>query len=272
MITAFYHTDCLDGFTSAWIFNKEYPEALLIPSDPNPLPFASLEGDVYCLDCCFDLQTLQAVLDMQEVNSLTIVDHHITNLNFLEGFEHEKLTKILDLKKSGAGLTWEFLHNAPMPKLVSFIQELDLWNMDYPYVNEINSWISSLKRTFECWDEASERIEKEWDQVLEEATPLYEKDKEIIQKYADKSEWMLIGGHWVLAAQAPKRYVSKVALMLAKGNPFGVAWTNKKGYREYSLRSKKGGVDVEKIAKLYRGGGHENVAAFRRKYVDVFKK
>lgn len=48
--------------------------------------------------------------------------------------------------------------------------------------------------------------------------------------------------------------------------PFAVMWGDSvEGERTYSIRSRKGGVDVGAIARKFGGGGHTNSASFRVK-------
>ena len=261
--TVLYHDDCLDGFTSAWIFQRVQPDVVLIPSNPNPTE-TDVEGNVYCLDCCFAVEDLSEVLENPDVNSVTVIDHHVTNLESLEDFEHPKLTKIIDMDLSGAGLTWNYLHpDKKMPSFVNYVQQLDLWNMDYPNVCEMNSYISSLDRTLEAWESAYQKITTNEEMVIDEAKDLYEKDVELIQDICSNPIEIEVNGYKVLAAEAPKRYVSKVGLKLAEGHAFGVAYVVTEDYIEYSLRSVDSGIDVEKIAYSLGGGGHEHRAAFR---------
>lgn len=71
-----------------------------------------------------------------------------------------------------------------------------------------------------------------------------------------------LGGHRVLAVNTCV-LISEVASKLAEGRPFGAAWFQRSdGKRQWSLRSRDGGVDVSEIARAHGGGGHRNAAGF----------
>lgn len=56
---------------------------------------------------------------------------------------------------------------------------------------------------------------------------------------------------------------SEIGEELAKNRPFSVTYRDRKdGKREYSLRSRDGGLDVSVIAKQFGGGGHPQAAGF----------
>jgi len=56
---------------------------------------------------------------------------------------------------------------------------------------------------------------------------------------------------------------SYIAGELAKDRPFGTYYIDRHdGKRQWSLRSRDGGVDVSEIAKAHGGGGHKQAAGF----------
>ena len=57
--------------------------------------------------------------------------------------------------------------------------------------------------------------------------------------------------------------ISELVDALAEGKPFAAGWFQRDDGRfVYSLRSRKGGIDVSEIARQYGGGGHRNAAGF----------
>src|ERR1700676_3873436 len=102
----FYHSHCPDGWCAAYIASKRYPEAKLVPLDHGAeFDFSQVEGkDVLMLD--FSLRTREQNDKIASLaNSFKILDHHKTAQAVLEGAPYA----IFDMKRSGAGLTWDCL-------------------------------------------------------------------------------------------------------------------------------------------------------------------
>ena len=58
---------------------------------------------------------------------------------------------------------------------------------------------------------------------------------------------------------------SDIAGELAKDRPFGACYFDRgDGKRQWSLRSRDGGIDVAEVAKANGGGGHRNAAGFEQ--------
>jgi nanoRNase/pAp phosphatase (c-di-AMP/oligoRNAs hydrolase) len=69
-------------------------------------------------------------------------------------------------------------------------------------------------------------------------------------------------GHKVRVVNATVLF-SEIAGELAEDSPFGACYFDRHdGKRQWSLRSRDGGVDVSEIAKAHGGGGHKNAAGF----------
>lgn len=102
----FYHGHCPDGWCAAYIASKRYPNAKLVPLDHGaPFDFTQVDGkDVLMLD--FSLRTRE---DNDRIaaraKSFRVLDHHKTAQTVLEGAPYA----VFDMKRSGAGLAWDYL-------------------------------------------------------------------------------------------------------------------------------------------------------------------
>ena len=68
----------------------------------------------------------------------------------------ENVGLTLDVKRSGAMITWEALHlpHEDCPDLIEYVQDRDLWRWELPLSREVGSYILTLGETVEEWDEA----------------------------------------------------------------------------------------------------------------------
>ena len=88
---------------------------------------------IYFVDLCPSLSYTQTLLD-QGVE-VCIIDHHKSSVDTLEGFEHEYLTKVLDVNSSACMLAWNhFNEKQPVPWVVAKIHEWDKWEHADPQV------------------------------------------------------------------------------------------------------------------------------------------
>lgn len=72
-----------------------------------------------------------------------------------------------------------------------------------------------------------------------------------------------IAGHEVWAASLPHIMASDAGELMCQGEPFAAVYWDTAEHRQFSLRSRDGGLDVATIAQGYGGGGHRNAAGFR---------
>ena len=61
---------------------------------------------------------------------------------------------VFDLDYSGAVLAWRYFHpHRPIPPLLAYVQDQDLWQWKLPRSEEVNAAIGSFERDFAVWDE-----------------------------------------------------------------------------------------------------------------------
>lgn len=256
MRTAVLYHDDADGFGAAYAcWKRLYENAIYIPvqyGQPMPELPATVE-ELFIVDFSYDRATCEALA--KKYLSLLILDHHKTAEKELEGLPYAKF----DLDKSGAVLAWERMYQyLPVPEILQYVQDRDLWHFALPNSEEVNLYIASLPQTFEAWD----------DFCLEEA----EVGGRAIKAYRDSQveracrnvRWEEIAGHKVPVLNLSDN-ISEVGNQLCQKFPeaaFSASYCDRKdGKRSWSLRS-IGDFDVSAIAKLFGGGGHRNAAGF----------
>lgn len=256
-----YHANCWDGFCSAWLMHQfsgmdlDYHAAQYGELPPN------VRGrDVWVLDFSYPRQSMQVMA--QEARNLVVLDHHKTAQAALEGLPY----CTFDMGLSGAQLTWNWLCSGHAPSLsefapwlVDYTADRDLWLWALPDSKEVNAALRSYPLDFEVWDrlyteESPETLKRDGAAILraEEVT---------IQVHVARAREINFDGHKVLSVNATSLF-SEIAGRLAEGRPFGIVWFERDGVRQYSLRSRDGGIDVSEIAKAHGGGGHRNAAGF----------
>lgn len=262
-----YHSNCADGFTSAWVVRKalgvdtEFFPGVYQQEPPN------VEGrDVILVDFSYKRDVLESIRD--KAKSVLILDHHKSaqaDLKDLPGVE-----MVFDMDRSGAGITWDYYFpNIKAPDLLYHIQDRDLWKFSLRKTREIQATVFSYPYEFNVWDylmsadtgelaKDGEAIERKFFKDLRELLPL-------------TTRRMVIGGYDVPVANLPYIYASDAGHILSKGEPFAATYYDKLDGRNFSLRSNDGSVDVSEIAKLYGGGGHHNAAGFMLSFEEASK-
>jgi DHH family putative phosphoesterase len=103
---------------------------------------------------------------------------------------------------------------------------------------------------------------KTFNELVVEGSAILRREKQIIDDHIRFAREIMMDGHKILAVNATVLF-SEIAGELAKDRPFGACYFDRAdGKRQWSLRSRDGGVDVSEIAKSHGGGGHPCSAGF----------
>ena len=142
-----YHAGCDDGFGAAYAIWLKYGyKAKYIPVQyGQDFPEVSPGETVFVVDFSYPRDVLQ---DIANRCKLVVLDHHKTAMDDLADlpFAH------FDMNKSGAVLAWEYFHpNRPIPVLLKYVQDYDLWTKELINTEENKAWRGSFNRTFERW-------------------------------------------------------------------------------------------------------------------------
>lgn len=258
-----YHGNCADGFTAAWVANREFAgEIELFAGTYQQEPPDVTDREVYLVDFSYKRPVLEAM--REKAKRIVVLDHHKTaeaDLRDLDGIE-----TIFDMERSGARIAWDYWNpgmNAPTTLL--HVEDRDLWRFAIPGTREVQANIFSHPYDLKVWDEL---MAADPQQLIDEGRAIERKHfKDVNELIGVVTRRMVIGGHNVPIANLPYIHVSDAAHALAsKGEPFaGCYWDTPNG-RVFGLRSTDAGVDVSEIAKLYGGGGHRNAAGFTVPY------
>jgi len=279
-----YHSACPDGWCAAYICKMKYPEAAMmglnhgLPESELESLFSFCEGkDVIMVD--YSLRTRELNDRLKSVaNSFRILDHHKTAQAVLDGAPYATF----DMKRSGAGLAWDYLFGKDSPELadatdsvkeyrpwwVNYTEDQDLWNWALPHSQEINAYLMVQPRTLDDWFYNVLKLS------AEDARQKGIGVRQYIEYYtrsviaeAQEGLWLPPIGSVIYKTAVlniPYAGVSEAGNALCKsGYPISLLWFERgDGIMQFSLRG-DGSVDVSAIAKTFGGGGHNNAAGFQ---------
>ena len=245
-----YHAECMDGFGAAWALWKRFPNAKYIPvkhglSQPEGLD----HQHVLMVDFSYHREAILALAEITA--SLQILDHHITAQSALNDLPYA----YFDMSRSGAVLAWEWAHSQPVPWVLQYVQDKDLWHWQLPHSREISAALASYPFDFSIWDQF------QFETLKVEGTGILRYETILVDKLVQEAVMVSLAGHTVPAVHSPVMS-SQIGERLSADHAFGVIWHQKDGRRYFSLRSKAGGVSVSDIATHYGGGGHTHAAGF----------
>ena len=175
-IACIYHKDCVDGTTAAAVLLKKFPHARAFPLShgykkeeiDEILDITSLDAHIYIVDSVLGLEEFVA-----KGNTVTILDHHISVHEETKAFvaKHPTATYHFDNTKSGASLTWSYLFpEEPVPELVRFVEDNDLWIHAFGEATQhVVNYLSLLRndpyRVCELLDTDIETVKKNGEQL-----------------------------------------------------------------------------------------------------------
>ncbi|HLE70380.1 MAG TPA: phosphoesterase [Vicinamibacteria bacterium] len=250
-----YHAFCADGFGAAWAAWKRLGDgASYVPVQhgvpPPPIPAGS---EVYILDFAYSRAETEAI--HERASTLRVIDHHRTAEEELRGLDYA----IFDNQKSGAVLSWEFFHpGEPVPEILRYVMDRDLWLHQLPRSREVFSGLSSYPMDFEVWSALD--VER----LAEEGTVSLRYQSELVGLVCASVRMETLAGYRVPVVNAPL-LGSEVGEELLKRYPeapfVAIYFDRGDGKRQWSLRSRED-FDVAVVARLFQNGGHRQAAGF----------
>ncbi len=269
-----YHGNCADGFTAAWLFNIWYwQEVLRHDGQPNdwcvdgyPGVYGQSPPDVtgrrvYILDFSYPPDTLMPMAI--RAASITVIDHHKSAIERLEGFDMGNVKLILDDSRSGAYLTSLYLWPTREPSsMVEYVDDRDRWQFKLKNTRAFNASLFSRPYKIGEWN----RLNANVPEAIMEGEAIDRKHFKDIEELLKVCTMMReIDGVEVPVANLPYTLSSDachIMLVTHPTAPFSACWYMRSdGTKVFSLRSRSGDtVDVSKIAQKYGGGGHMNAS------------
>ena len=260
-IVVIYHKDCSDGFGGAWAAWKHFGnKADYVAVGPSSAPVSGLKDkEIYLIDVSYKPKEIIKLLKVNK--RVTGIDHHLT------GEQATKMTYQYSyaVNHSGAGLAWKYFYpQKPIPKLLAYVEDGDLWRFKLPHTKEIRSYLELFDFDFNLWSKLAAQLENlvSRQKAIEQGSAILRYENKLVERLvSNNSELVKFEGYKALAVNSPN-FASYMGNILTKIQPpLGIVWNERKGEIKVSLRS-DGSVDVSKIAKKYGGGGHKAAAGF----------
>ena len=272
-----YIFPCPDGLAAAWVALKKFPGSKTIPcAYPSyDTPFDHIPYMVNKQVVVVDFSVHPLVIDAWKKNGcdVTIIDHHQTAIEFLSSIRSQ-LKGILDCRKCGAVLTWEYYFpDKPIPAFLYLVQDSDCgklwelpqeeyWDSDASYFHKYSSMMG---RSYSFYDQIENLSNEELVKIAREHVGdfLVKKRKSCERKMPSFVRGKLDNytvGYVYLNSGSISSDLAKMYLDL---NPdVDLAFINVKD-NKVSLRSSVGkNINVAAIASDFGGGGHKNAAGF----------
>ena len=254
-----FHAGCSDGFCAAWLLHKIYPDAEFVPVNYGSPPPEVRNKEVIITDFSYKRDILIGM--KKNAISLIVLDHHKTAQAELAGLDFCEF----DMNKSGGRMTLDYLNKNRFiftkgaEFLVDYTEDRDLWRWQLPNSKAISAAISSFPFDFAVWDQMCLTPIVE---LIVAGSAILRFQQKLIDTAVNFATETIIAGHKVLCVNTTCM-VSEICEKLAEGRDFGASWFRRAdGKFVYSLRSRKGGIDVSEVAKSFGGGGHAAAAGF----------
>jgi hypothetical protein len=274
MPIVYYHGNCPDGSAAAWVVWKKYPTATFIPMGyETPVNYAELKDKIVIIvDFSFKPPVLAEIAEVAQ--SITMIDHHTTSAE-----SHADYVRVSTACKNvfykletesgrdgkcGAVLAWEhFFKGEPVPELLKYVQDRDLWHWELDKSRAISAWLwSNNPLTPSVFEECLQFFNTRREICVLIGTGILQMQRYLIDQITKNATLMKIDGHDFWAVQTPVLQ-SEVCheLMEIKGTNRAATWYEAPECIHVSLRSKKP-FDVSGIAKKFGGGGRAQTAGF----------
>lgn len=265
-----YHgRNCPDGFAAglaAWLYYAGKAEFLALDhGDITALEqLPALDGRaVYILDFSFSPELLRGV--EARAAKLVLLDHHKSAAEKLAGFACRSGVVHFDMAKSGARLAWEFFQPAvPLPDLVRFIEDRDIWVWRYPESAGFLAALDMEPLDFARWTEIAAFSPVQLTAFMARGQAMDKKFSKLAADIAEGAQPIIFNGQRGLMVNAPGVFHSLVGDLLSrKSGTFALMWVaGKGGVVRGGLRSQHG-FDCIPLAESMGGGGHAQACGFK---------
>lgn len=264
-VQVFYHRGCWDGLAAAWVAYRglqgpgalsmtavRHDESLKVPEDV---------ATIFCLDFCPLSEQLDQWVRTTSAK-IVILDHHDTAFRTFpiearQAYHPSRVKFVLSKQNSGAGITWQYFfpHEDP-PNFIQMIEDRDLFRFALVNTKVFRAWLNQQPQTFETLDNIPDL--SIW---YPQGVMVMQLEAQDIKRTVQQAFNIRFQGFEIKAVNCVK-LISDVLAELAATQPFALSFFVTSNKVVCSLRSASHGVDVERLAARFGGGGHTHSAAF----------
>ena len=173
---------------------------------------------------------------------LVMLDHHKSAAEKLTGFACRCGVVHFDMDKSGARLAWEFFQPAkPVPDLVRFVEDRDIWAWQYPESAGFLAALDMEPLDFARWAEIAQFSPAQITEFMARGQAMDEKFKKLVTDMADSAQPIIFNGQSGLMVNVPGVFHSLIGNLLSeKSATFALMWhVGKSGGVKVGLRSQR---------------------------------
>lgn len=262
-VVCIYHKNCFDGICAAWVTQKRFPRCeLRAMNHGEEFPFHEYGGNdrIFIVDFSFPRIVMEAIKN--QVESLLVLDHHKTAQANCEGLSY----CIFDINESGASLAWKyFFPNHPIPRLVKYIADRDLWKFEMSQSEDINAYIQSYPMETGWYEQLFLQLDtpEGWEIAWVAGQAINRYKKQMVNTICANAAFDKNG----IPTVNTSLLFSEVGHELCKifpDKPYAQYYFDrlKDNTRQWGARS-IGDFDVSEVAKQNGGGGHKNAAGWQ---------
>jgi len=261
-VFCYFHCDDLDGFSSASVVQKEYPDADFYGYNyERHYPIVSGYDKVFMVDCSIPAKDM-AKLKIHNKEFIWI-DHHERTTKEIEKHLHN-IKGLRDSKHSACVLTWKYVYgDLPVPVILKSIEDFDIWKWKIPYTDEINTAL------FIDYKSREKLIPLLKYHSFESIKHIIDLGKTYINMRDSQVNFLKslmrvkdFHGHNTAFINTPM-HGSQLGSKILMDNPdieVVFMWYNFRDIIRVSLRSRS--IDVSELASKYGGGGHRLASGF----------
>lgn len=258
-----YHGFCDDGFAAALVVHLAHAKDVELFAGNYGKPAPDVTGrDVIIVDFSYPRAVMEELAD--KAASILMLDHHKSAAEDMAGFKRDNCTIIFDMNRSGAMLAWDYFKpwGSEGLEFISLIQDRDLWKKELQGTEEFTMGLRSYPQDLDLWQGF---FKKGPLQLIEEGISILRYYRQLVEAAKSIAYEADIDGVVVPVCNSTFALASDVAGELSEGRPFAAVFYETPDGYVYSLRSRKGGLDVSAIAKKFGGGGHAQASGFKSK-------
>jgi len=275
-----YHSPCSDGTGSMWaawrFLSKEYPDRQVTyykgVYDKPPPDLSELAGkNILICDFSYNEKILNSIIKV--ANNLLILDHHVTARENLKNIPDRY--KVFDMNHSGAFLTWKyFFSQEPVPLMIDYIQDRDLWTNKLEYINEYAAWFFDLPHEAQVYEQYFDN-DIFLNMLKTKGKYMVEKTQHLVNQasnYASVKFQKINETYLFIAYLNTTVFKSELGNKIILDNKyadFAAVYSINDFYDStlMSLRSTSRHYDTTKVSSFLGAGGHSNASAVKLLYV-----
>ena len=159
-----------------------------------------IKKDIYIIDYSFKPEETKNLVAVN--NKVVLIDHHFTSV------ESAKIAteSLYDTSHSGAYLAWKYFHpDKKIPKLVSYVEDYDIWNFKLSFTQELTLFLSSKKFDFKTWEKMAREFEdgSKRKELIKQGEIMLAYKENLIAELLEKGEEVIFEGHRAFAVNSP---------------------------------------------------------------------